>query len=195
MGLCQAHSSASFNARVTAQHPVVHKSQSQVFLLFREWLSNLSVYWNHLELLWTSDSWASPLEILIRKLSWWVWALERAGVSGKSLRDAANPRTTLKALVPCKKGGLHQSSEKNALYTSPLKFIFKFCVCVDLFTGHRCPWSSKDGAGIHAAGVTLGTELRSSVYAHNCRAISPVLLLFLSRESMFPGIILQIPTF
>lgn len=26
MGLCQAHSSASFNARVTAQHPVVHKS-------------------------------------------------------------------------------------------------------------------------------------------------------------------------
>lgn len=115
--------------------------------------------------------------------------------SGKTLRDAANPRTTLKALVLYNKGVVYQSSEKNALYTSPSKIIFKFCIYVDLCAGYRCPWSSKDGVEIYAAGATLGTELWSSVYALNCGAIAPVLLLFLSRESGFPGVILQIPTF
>lgn len=42
--------------------------------------SQTSVYWNHLEPLCTSDSWASPMEILIRKLSWWVWGPERASL-------------------------------------------------------------------------------------------------------------------
>lgn len=122
----------------------------------------------------------------MRKLTWWVWGPERASISGKSLRDAANPRTTLKALVPCKKGGLCISHQRRMRFTPPpLKIVFKFCVCVDLFTGHRCPCSSEDGAGIHAAGATLGTKLRSLVYALNCRAISLALLLFLSRESMF----------
>lgn len=82
---------------------------------------------------------------------------------------------------------MHQSSEKNALYTSPSRIIFKFCVYVDL--------CAEDGVEIYAAGATLGTELWSSVCALNCRAMAPVLLLFLSRESGFPGVMLQIPTF
>lgn len=160
-----------------------------------EWLSNLSIYWNHLEPLCSSDSWASPMEILIRKLNWWVWRPERASLLARcgGMLLIQGPHSELSCCTI--RGVVHQSSEKNALYTSPSKIIFKFCVYLDLCAGYRCTWSSKDGVEIYAAGATLGTELWSLVYALNCGAIAPVLLLFLSRESGFPGVILQIPTF
>lgn len=80
MGLCQAHSSASFSVRVTAQHPVVRKSPvTSLSALLRVALKRECLL-ESLGALCTSDSWASPMEILIRKLSWWVWGPKRASL-------------------------------------------------------------------------------------------------------------------
>lgn len=136
------------------------------------------------------------MEILIRKLSWWVWGPERGSISGKSLRDAASPRTTLKTLMLCKKGGLCISHQRRMRFTPPLQKLFLNFVYM---------WICVLGTGaLGAQKMALESMLPELLWEPNsgprCMLLTTEPLpqsysSFLAGRVCFPGVILQIPTF
>lgn len=72
-----------------------------------------------------------------------MWRPERAGVSVKYPRVAADPRTTLKVPVLWKKGGLCINHQRRMLVTSPFKKkrFFKYG---SVRCAYRCLWSAKE---------------------------------------------------
>lgn len=163
---CQAHSSASFDAGVTARQPVVHRPQCLGFLLFRKWFSELSVLSELLGALvnqWLLGSTPRGSDF---KSS--VWGPQESWHHCQVLRDATKASH---ALSTRERGWLYVSHWRRMLLTPPL--YIKLCVHCEC----RCPWSSEEDAG------SMGDANSSPHYVLLIAEPSP---LFFSILNIFP---------